>query len=416
MRRSPREWHQSIEKRFNARFSVEQRLAMEFTRLVCVFILISGVMFSAADAALFMVRVRQDLNTQIDKILLSGTVASDIAAAGSVLTASIRPYIRILAPDGAVLYAGDLFVGMTSGPVDPFAPVSLGDGQYLVVTRAVWRDGRIVGYVQFAGPTGRSPDEVGWKLLNLGLTTLVMGILAYVFGLSFSRRTLRPVHESQERLEQFTQDASHELRTPLASISSSLDVAMKTGEFEQGIMAVKGQVKYASLLVERLLEVAQLERSTADLGSVDMTALVCSVASQNAEACKEQGVTMRTSIEQGVVVEGDGLLLHQLVSNLIENAVKFNVSGGTVEVALTNKALMVKNPGGLIRPEDLHHVFEPFYQADTSHAQRGFGLGLAIVKKIVVLHGWQIVVSSSAEAGTQFVVEFAAFHRSGSTS
>ena len=57
---------------------------------------------------LFMVRVRQDLNTQIDKILLSGTVASDIAAAGSVLTASMRPYIRILAPDGTVLYAGDL--------------------------------------------------------------------------------------------------------------------------------------------------------------------------------------------------------------------------------------------------------------------------------------------------------------------
>ncbi len=259
MQRSPREWHQSIEKRFNARFSVEQRLAMEFTRLVCVFVLISGVMFSAA-SALFMVRVRQDLNTQIDKILLSGTVASDIATAGSVLTASMRPYIRILAPDGAVLYAGDLFVGMTSGPVDPFSPVLLGDGQYLVVTRAVRRDGRIVGYVQFAGPTGRSPHEVGWKLLNLGLTTLVMGVLAYVFGLSFSRRTLRPVHESQERLEQFTQDASHELRTPLASISSSLDVAMKTGEFEQGIMAVKGQVKYASLLVERLLEVAQLER------------------------------------------------------------------------------------------------------------------------------------------------------------
>lgn len=416
MRRSLREWHQSIEKRFNARFSVEQRLAMEFTRLVCVFVLISGVMFSAADAALFMVRVRQDLNTQIDKILLSGTVASDIAAAGSVLTASMRPYIRILAPDGAVLYAGDLFVGMASGPVDPFSPVSLDDGQYLVVTRAVRRDGRIAGYVQFAGPTGRSPHEVGWKLLNLGLTTLVMGILAYVFGLSFSRRTLRPVHESQERLEQFTQDASHELRTPLASISSSLDVAMKTGEFEQGIMAVKGQVKYASLLVERLLEVAQLERATADLGSVDMTALVCSVASQNAEACKEHGVTMRTSIEQGVVVEGDGLLLHQLVSNLIENAVKFNVSGGTVGVALTNKALIVDNSGGFIRPEDLHHIFEPFYQADASHTQRGFGLGLAIVKKIVVLHGWQIGVSSSVEAGTQFLVEFAAFHRNGSAS
>lgn len=85
-------------------------------------------------------------------------------------------------------------------------------------------------------------------------------------------------------------------------------------------------------------------------------------------------------------------------------------------VALTNKALIVDNSGGFIRPEDLYHIFEPFYQADASHTQRGFGLGLAIVKKIVVLHGWQIGVSSSVEAGTQFVVEFAAFHRNGSAS
>jgi len=416
MWRAFREWHQSVEKRFNAKFSVEQRLAMEFTRLVCVFVLISGVVFSAADAALFMVRVRQDLNTQIDKMLTNGAMASDMTAAGSLMAPSVRPYLRILAPDGSVLYAGDLFAGTTSGPVDPSAPVSLGGGEYLVVTRAVRSDGRIVGYVQFAGPTGRSPNEVGWKLFNLVLTTLVMGILAYVLGLSFSRRTLRPVHESQERLEQFTQDASHELRTPLASISSSLDVAMKTGEYEQGIMAAKAQVKYASLLVERLLEVAQLERATADLGSVDMTALVCSVASQSAEACKEREVTMRTSIEQGVVVEGDGLLLHQLVSNLIENAVKFNVSGGTVEVALSGEALVVKNSGGFIPPDDVRHIFEPFYQADTSHAQRGFGLGLAIVKKIVVLHGWQMSVSSSVEEGTQFVVRFGAFHGNGNAS
>ena len=406
MWQSLRERHRNLKERLNARFSVEQRLAMKFTRLVCVFVLVSGVMFTAADVAFFAYRVRQDLNLQIDKVLEGGAVASDIADAGSVMTATVRAYTRILAPDGTVLYAGGLFAGTAGGIVDPFVPLSLDGGRYLVMTRAIRSDGRIVGYVQFAGPTGRGPHEAAWKLLNLLLTTLIMGILAYVFGLSFSRHTLRPIHESQERLEQFTQDASHELRTPLASISSSLDVAMKTGEYEQGIMAAKVQVKHASLLVERLLEVAQLDRATVDLGPVDMTALVCAVASQNAESCKEHEVTMWTSIEEDVVVEGDGVLLHQLVSNLIENAVKFNVPGGTVGVTLTNKALTVRNSGGIISPDDLLHVFEPFYQADTSHAQRGFGLGLAIVKKTVGLHGWRLKVSSSAEAGTEFVVEF----------
>jgi len=414
MWKSVRERRRDLEQRINARFSVEQRLAMKFTRLVCVFVLVSGMMFAAADAAFFAYQVRQDLNVQIDKVLEGGAVAADIAAAGSVMTATVRAYTRILAPDGTVLYAGALFSGATGSTVDPFVPLSLDGGRYLVLTRAVRSDGRIVGYVQFAGPTGNGRHEAAWRLLNLLLTTLIMSILAYVFGLSFSRHTLRPIHESQERLEQFTQDASHELRTPLASISSSLDVAMKTGEYEQGIMAAKGQVKYASLLVERLLEVAQLDRASVDLGPIDMTALVCAAASQSVEPGRERDVTMRTAIEENVVVEGDGLLLHQLVSNLIENAVKFNVPGGTVGVILTRKALTVSNSGGLISPEDLRHVFEPFYQADTSHAQRGFGLGLAIVKKVVELHGWRLNASSSAEAGTQFMVEFTPSHGRGS--
>jgi len=414
MWKSVRERRRDLEQRINARFSVEQRLAMKFTRLVCVFVLVSGMMFAAADAAFFAYQVRQDLNVQIDKVLEGGAVAADIAAAGSVMTATVRAYTRILAPDGTVLYAGALFSGTTGSTVDPFVPLSLDGGRYLVLTRAVRSDGRIVGYVQFAGPTGNGRHEAAWRLLNLLLTTLIMSILAYVFGLSFSRHTLRPIHESQERLEQFTQDASHELRTPLASISSSLDVAMKTGEYEQGIMAAKGQVKYASLLVERLLEVAQLDRASVDLGPIDMTALVCAAASQSVEPGRERDVTMRTAIEENVVVEGDGLLLHQLVSNLIENAVKFNVPGGTVGVILTRKALTVSNSGGLISPEDLRHVFEPFYQADTSHAQRGFGLGLAIVKKVVELHGWRLNASSSAEAGTQFMVEFTPSHGRGS--
>jgi signal transduction histidine kinase len=414
MWKSLKEWHRDLEERLSARFSVEQRLAMKFTRLVCIFVLVSGMMFTAADAAFFAYQVRQDLNVQIDKMLEGGAVAADIAAAGSAMTATVRAYTRILAPDGTVLYAGALFSGITGSTVDPFVPLSLDGGRYLVVTRAVRSDGRIVGYVQFAGPTGNGRHEAAWRLLNLLLTTLIMSILAYVFGLSFSRHTLRPIHESQERLEQFTQDASHELRTPLASISSSLDVAMKTGEYEQGIMAAKGQVKYASLLVERLLEVAQLDRASADLGPIDMTALVCSAASQSVEPGREHDVTMRTAIEENVVVEGDGLLLHQLVSNLIENAVKFNVPGGTVGVTLTRTALTVSNSGGLISPEDLRHVFEPFYQADTSRAQRGFGLGLAIVKKVVELHGWRLNASSSAEAGTQFTVAFTPSHGRGS--
>jgi signal transduction histidine kinase len=348
------------------------------------------------------------LNSQIDRILSSSQATTDLADAGRWLPYAFRPFTRILAPDGTVLYKGDLFAESKPGPVDPFGPSRPNDESFAIATRTIRRDGRIVGYLQFAGRTRQGIRDVGLKLVEMLIITLVMGIVTYLLGLEFSKRTLRPVHESQERLEQFTQDASHELRTPLASISSSLDVAMKTGEYEQGIVAAKSQVKYASLLIERLLEVAQLDRAKLDLGLVDLTALVTAVASQNAESCREHELVLETAIDEGISVEGDALLLRQLVNNLVENAIKFNAPGGTVGVTLGRAELRVTNSQGVISSEERAHVFEPFYQADGSHARQGFGLGLAIVKKIANLHGWHVDVVSSADLGTTFVVGMAA--------
>jgi signal transduction histidine kinase len=388
------------------KLTLEQRLALKFTWLVCGLILISGTIFATSDVIIGNYRTTLALNGRITRILANSQGQTDLSTAGEWLSYQDRPFTRILAPDGMVLYQGDMFAGSGPGPVDPFVTPRPVDESSAIVTQPIRHDGRVVGYIQLAGRTRQGMRDLGVKLVQMLVVTLVMGILTYLLGLSFSKQTLRPVHESQDRLEQFTQDASHELRTPLASISSSLDVAMKTGEYRDGIMAAKGQIKYASLLVERLLEVAELDRAKADLGQVDLTALVAAVASQNVESCKEHELTMQATIHEGVTVEGDSLLLRQLVNNLIENAVKFNAPGGTVSVLLNATDLHVGNSGGFITPDDLSHVFEPFYQVDTSRTQRGFGLGLAIVKKIAGLHGWHVAVTSTAEAGTDFIVRF----------
>ena len=391
-----------------AKLTLEQRLALKFTWLVCGLILISGIVFATGDVLIANYRMMRGLNNQIDQVLSGSQSATSFASAGQWLPYNVRPFTRILAPDGTVLYKGDLFANAGPGPIDPFGTSRPNDESFAIATRAIRQDGRIVGYVQVAGRTRQGIRDVGLKLVEMLFITLIMGIVTYLLGLAFSKQTLRPVHESQERLEQFTQDASHELRTPLASISSSLDVAMKTGDYEESIVAAKSQVKYASLLVERLLEVAQLDRAKIDLGWVDFTALVAAVTSQNAESCKDHGLTLETAIDEGVTVEGDALLLRQLVNNLVENAVKFNVPGGTVGVRLGFTELRVNNSNGSISADDLADVFEPFYQVDGSHVRQGFGLGLAIVKKIASLHGWHVDVASTPAEGTTFVVRFTA--------
>jgi signal transduction histidine kinase len=388
------------------KLTLEQRLALKFTWLVCGLILVSGTFFATSDVIIGNYRTTLALNDRITRILANSRGQTDLTAAGEWLSYQDRPFTRILAPDGTVLYQGEMFAGSSPGPVDPFVTPMPVDESSAIVMQPIRRDGRVVGYIQLAGRMRQGMRDLGLKLVQMLVVTLVMGILTYLLGLSFSKQTLRPVHESQGRLEQFTQDASHELRTPLASISSSLDVAMKTGEYQDGIVAAKGQVKYASLLVERLLEVAQLDRAKVDLGQVDLTALVTAVASQNMESCKERELTMQVTTREAVIVEGDSLLLRQLVNNLIENAVKFNKPGGMVSVVLGATDLHVGNSHGFIAPDGLSHVFEPFYQVDSSRTQRGFGLGLAIVKKIADLHGWHVAVTSSVEAGTDFIVRF----------
>lgn len=388
--------------------TLEQRLALKFTWLVCGLILISGTIFAASDVLVANYRTTRNLNDQIDLIMTSSRMLDDLAHPEQWLPFTARPFVRVLASDGTVLYKGDLFASTNPRPIDPFGAPRPADESYTIATRTIRVDDRIVGYLQLSGRTLQGIRDVGLKLVEILLITLAMGILTYFLGLAFSRQTLRPVHESQERLEQFTQDASHELRTPLASISSSLDVAMKTGDYEEGILAAKSQVRYASLLIDRLLEVAQLDRAKIDLGPVDLTALVTAVASQHTESCRQHGLALEESIEEGVTVEGDAVLLRQLVNNFVDNAVKFSTTGGTIGVTLTPTELRVSNSVGFIDAGDLPHVFEPFYQSDASHSGQGFGLGLAIVKKIAILHGWHVDVTSSASQGTTFIAGFTA--------
>lgn len=199
------------------RLTLEQRLALKFTWLVCGLILISGTVFATGDVLIANYRMMRGLNSQIDQVLSGSQTGAGLSSAGQWLPYNIRPFTRILAPDGTVLYKGDLFASAGPGPVDPFGTTRPSDDSFAIATRAIRQSGRIVGYVQVAGRTRQGIRDVGLKLVEMLFITLIMGVVTYLLGLAFSKQTLRPVHESQERLEQFTQEigrAQSELQSP----------------------------------------------------------------------------------------------------------------------------------------------------------------------------------------------------------
>ena len=221
-----------------------------------------------------------------------------------------------------------------------------------------------------------------------------------------------------ERERRFTSDAAHELRAPLAVIraesSLALSKARSPKEYRRVLQVVDGESSRMGKLMGDLLTLAR-----ADVGKyhllrkpVDLTTLCRQVTSQMQVTACEKEIRLTTGIEDRIKIMGDDAWLVQMVSNLLDNGIKYSHPGGLVKLTLTRKGenavLAVEDKGIGMTVEQLAHIFDRFYRADKSRTRdgrtSGVGLGLAICEWIAVSHGGRIDVSSQLGAGSTFEV------------
>jgi signal transduction histidine kinase len=227
------------------------------------------------------------------------------------------------------------------------------------------------------------------------------------------------VVSSQRSQRDFVANVSHELKTPLTSIQgfaqALMDGATETPEARrQAAEVIYGEAGRMHRLALDLLELARLDAGTADLkiGEVDVASLLGAVV----EKFKPMGAAAGVSIELTMagplpVVSGDGDRLAQVLTNLVDNALKFTPRGGAVSLGVRQEKdqlrLAVADTGHGISARDVPHIFDRFYQADAARGggeKHGTGLGLAIAREIVVAHGGTITVRSAPGHGAEFVV------------
>jgi signal transduction histidine kinase len=319
----------------------------------------------------------------------------------------MRDRLRILDANGVTLEGGSLFTEIPFTPAEGISQITLHEEEYTMVTEAIRRNGTINGYVQVVGLERFQQRELPMRILLYLLVSAAISALTFFVGLFFARRSLKPAEQMMERLEQFTQDASHELKTPLAALSSSLDLALKTEKYREGILSAKDDLRQVAVLVERLLELARLDKFVRSDTPVDLTALIAASAERFGSMAKEKNIVIDHNLHRGVTVQGDPVLIRQVVENLLSNAIKFSKpAGGTIHVHLTAKALSVQDNGVGMAASALPHIFHRFYQVEQSRALGGFGLGLALVKRIVDLHGWTVDARSTPDKGSTFTVHF----------
>jgi two-component system OmpR family sensor kinase len=217
---------------------------------------------------------------------------------------------------------------------------------------------------------------------------------------------------SENRLRRFLADASHELRTPLASIRGYAELyrmgaARSDADVEKAMRRIEDEGARMGVLVEDLLTLARLdELRDMPHAEVDVAELARdAVDDARAVACDRD---IALHIERPAVVLGDAGQLHQVLANLLRNALVHTPAGTPIEVAVTpGVRLEVRDHGPGLPTDDPDALFERFRRAEggRERGKGGAGLGLAIVSGIVAVHGGSVRASNADGGGARFVVE-----------
>ncbi|MBQ8140682.1 MAG: HAMP domain-containing histidine kinase [Clostridia bacterium] len=213
----------------------------------------------------------------------------------------------------------------------------------------------------------------------------------------------------------FIANVSHEMKTPLAVIQNygTLLQAPDLSE-EKRIEYAKAITDSSRRLVDMMTNILKLNRLEnqqiyLNTEEYDLGEQLCECLLQYENVWEDKNIGIETDIEDGLTVKADAELLSLVWNNLFSNAFKFTESGGTVSLSLASEdefaVVKVRDTGCGISSDIGAHIFEKFYQGDTSHATQGNGLGLALVKRVVDIMQGEIGVESTLGEGTNFTVK-----------
>ncbi|MBC7836978.1 HAMP domain-containing histidine kinase [Acetobacteraceae bacterium] len=256
-------------------------------------------------------------------------------------------------------------------------------------------------------------------------------VLSLLFGILLARFTLRPARETLRYQKIFISNVAHELRTPLSTIKTSSEVALLDNNLAYPMRKTFGEILIEldriSQIINNLLSLNTLTRpERMQFKDVDLGDIVEDVVQRLQTFATERDIKIIVKTDARRTVWGNPSALEQIVNNLIKNALSYTPKSaeGVVTVSVRPDyngliVLSVADNGIGISQEDLFHIFEPFYRADTSRVRKikktGSGLGLTIVNEIVRVHHGRINIQSALHKGTTVSVTLPSGMQEGKT-
>lgn len=256
--------------------------------------------------------------------------------------------------------------------------------------------------------------ELGGRHLLDGLVWFNVAVISgsSIFGYLLARRTLRPIRSAHQAQTRFTAEASHELRTPLAAIRADTEVAL----MEKGVPAKTRRTLRGNLrdierlehLTANLLDIEHYHnKKTSELALLDFDEIVRNDIVKLGRAARNKNIHIKQDIHP-VQVMGEEHSLRQLVTIVLDNAIKYSHPKGAITVSLHishgGAVLTIDDDGIGIPSDDLPHVFERFYRSSKNKLDQksahGYGLGLALAQEIVDAYHGDVHITSREDNGT----------------
>ena len=223
--------------------------------------------------------------------------------------------------------------------------------------------------------------------------------------------------EAEQLRREFSANVSHELKTPLHSISGCAELMLsgivKEEDKPRFLKQIYDEAQHMVSLIENIIKISRLdeEADALPVDKVDLYEIAQTVIEQLGNKAASRGIVMDLSGTH-VTIKGVKTLLYEMIYNLCDNAIKYNVDDGAISVSVKKTkdaaVVKVKDTGVGISEDQQERIFERFYRVDKSHsrASGGTGLGLSIVKHAAIWHNATIKVKSKLGKGTTFIVRF----------
>jgi signal transduction histidine kinase len=217
---------------------------------------------------------------------------------------------------------------------------------------------------------------------------------------------------SYSKIKRFSNDASHELKTPLTVIRGIVELGLRKDrtkdEYKKILNNTLNQTIALQELVDSLLFLSSTNKKEieATFKTIEIDEIIINIISQNRLLMQEKNIQIKFINFENIKIKAHPLLVQMMISNIIQNAIKYSHKDSIIEISLNKSSLTIKDYGIGIKENEIKNIFDRFYRVEQSRTNKGYGLGLSIVKLIANIHNFKIEVQSKYNKYSIFTINF----------